>query len=71
MSEVASTVDQAPPPAEDKPARLDACGMRVRLYPTDEQAHALRRWVGSGRFVWNWALAQQQATYRDTLANQA
>ena len=40
--------------------------MRVRLYPTDEQAHALRRWVGSGRFVWNWALEQQHTGYRDT-----
>ena len=66
MPEALATVDQAPPAVEKKPARLDACGTQVRVYPTDEQAHALRRWVGSGRFVWNWALEQQHAAYRDT-----
>ena len=34
-------------------------GQQFRLCPTVEQAALLRQWIGCGRFVWNWALAQQ------------
>ena len=34
-------------------------GQQFRLYPTPEQAVLLRQWIGCGRFVWNWALQQQ------------
>ena len=34
-------------------------GQQFRLQPTPEQATLLRQWIGCGRYVWNWALAQQ------------
>ena len=34
-------------------------GQQFRLCPTVEQAALLRQWIGCGRFVWNWALSQQ------------
>ena len=34
-------------------------GQQFRLCPTIEQAALLRQWIGCGRFVWNWALSQQ------------
>ena len=41
-------------------------GMRVRVLPSDEQAAFLRRWAGSARWTWNWALHRQEEHYRDT-----
>ena len=34
-------------------------GQQFRLCPTVEQAALLRQWIGCGRYVWNWALSQQ------------
>lgn len=31
-------------------------GVKLRLYPTKEQDVLLRQWIGSSRYVWNWAL---------------
>jgi putative transposase len=39
---------------------------RVRLRPTRAQARTLRRLMGAKRFAWNWALAESNATYRET-----
>ena len=38
-------------------------GQQCRLYPTSDQAAILRRWIGSTRFVWNWALGRQTDHY--------
>ena len=48
-------------------------GQQFRLCPTVEQAALLRQWIGCGRFVWNWALAQQNeyATARKTTGTEA
>lgn len=48
-------------------------GQQFRLHPTPEQALLLRQWIGCGRFVWNWALAQQNeySTARKTTSIQA
>ncbi|MGH2714291.1 MAG: RNA-guided endonuclease InsQ/TnpB family protein [Thermoleophilaceae bacterium] len=35
-------------------------GYRYRLYPTAEQGHALNRWAGCARAIWNAALEQRQ-----------
>ena len=69
----ASAVEE--PVAPNKPKRKRAPrikregvakGMRVRLLPTPEQAADLRRWAGSSRWVWNWALGKQTEHYRNT-----
>jgi putative transposase len=39
---------------------------RIRLYPTDEQSHALAVQFGCARWVWNNGLALSQETYRAT-----
>jgi hypothetical protein len=39
---------------------------RVRLRPTRAQARTLRRLMGAKRFAWNWALAESNASYKDT-----
>ena len=48
-------------------------GQQFRLCPTIEQAALLRQWIGCGRFVWNWALSQQNeyATARKTTWTEA
>jgi putative transposase len=38
-------------------------GMRVQIKPTPEQAVKLAQWAGASRWLWNWALAKQQAHY--------
>ena len=37
---------------------LHCKGMRLRLLPTPKQACLLKQWIGSSRYVWNWALNQ-------------
>ena len=37
-----------------------------RFYPTDEQKQQLARTFGCVRYVYNWALALRQQTYRET-----
>ena len=47
-------------------------GQRIRLYPTFEQAQKLKQWIGTNRFVWNWALHQIQEydkQYKSDLKN--
>ena len=39
---------------------------RYRLEPTPAQGHALLRFAGARRFVWNWALAERQGYHRAT-----
>jgi len=39
---------------------------RFRLKPNAEDQQGLSRMAGARRFVWNWALAQAQAHYRET-----
>src|ERR1700726_4108657 len=39
---------------------------RIRLYPTDEQAHSLAIQFGCARWVWNNALATTGDLYRTT-----
>ena len=34
-------------------------GQRIRIYPSNKQEDLLRGWVGSGRYLWNWALDRQ------------
>lgn len=38
---------------------------RVRLRPTEAQAHMFRRLLGARRFVWNWALARKERAWRE------
>ena len=49
-----------------KPRTGLAKGMVVRVYPTEEQAQTLLQWMGACRWVWNWALAQQNDHYTQT-----
>ena len=73
--------DQSLPPSEGVPAAdADAKrvvrkrrprtgvakGMRVRVYPTEEQARILGEWMGACRWTWNWALGQQTDHYTQT-----
>ena len=44
-------------------------GQRMRLKPTMDQAHLLRQWIGCGRYVWNWALAQQNTHYEQYISD--
>jgi len=37
---------------------------RMRVYPTQDQAHQLARLLGATRFVWNWALDRRTTAYR-------
>jgi putative transposase len=39
---------------------------QFRMKPDAGQREALARMAGARRFVWNWALAQRQAHYRET-----
>jgi putative transposase len=39
---------------------------RFRLEPPRKQEQTLRQFAGARRWVWNWALAQCQAYYRET-----
>jgi len=39
---------------------------RVRLSPNRVQERMLRRLIGAKRFVWNWALGESNAQYRET-----
>jgi putative transposase len=39
---------------------------RYRVDPTDAQAAQMRRFAGARRWVWNWALRQQQNHYTET-----
>jgi len=39
---------------------------RFRLDPNPVQGEGFRRYAGARRFIWNWALAQQQAHYTAT-----
>jgi putative transposase len=39
---------------------------RFRMKPNATQREALARMAGARRYVWNWALAQRQAYYRET-----
>ena len=57
---------------EGKPVRKRAArklrvgvakGLRIRIIPTPEQATKLSQWAGTSRWLWNWALAKQQAHY--------
>ena len=41
-------------------------GMQITLRPNKIQAEILRRWAGTSRWVWNWALALQNEDYRQT-----
>lgn len=40
-------------------------GLKIRLYPTEEQEILIRKHIGSMRFVWNWALSKQITTYEE------
>ena len=62
---------QGPAPAKRvvrvrKPRTGVVKGMVVRVYPTEEQAQTLLQWMGACRWVWNWALAQQNDHYAQT-----
>ena len=37
---------------------------KLRLYPTRAQEHALARWFGYSRWVWNWGLEARRKAYR-------
>ena len=61
--------------SEEKPRRKRAArlprkgeskGLKVRLCPSEEQAAQLRRWAGSSRWVWNWALGRQHQHFEAT-----
>ena len=39
---------------------------RYRLKPTSAQEELFRQFAGARRFIWNWALAQRKAHYRET-----
>jgi putative transposase len=39
---------------------------RFRMKPNSQQRESLARMAGSRRYVWNWALAQRNAHYRET-----
>ena len=39
---------------------------KYRLMPTAAQEMAFRQFAGCRRFVWNWALARKQETYKAT-----
>jgi putative transposase len=39
---------------------------RFRLEPTADQEQRLRQFAGARRFIWNWALEQRRAYYRQT-----
>ena len=39
---------------------------KYRLYPTQAHEHAFVQFAGCRRFVWNWALARKQETYKTT-----
>ena len=34
-------------------------GQKIRIFPSKKQQDLLRGWVGSGRYLWNWALEKQ------------
>jgi hypothetical protein len=38
-------------------------GQKVRIYPTKDQETLLAQWIGSGRYLWNMALAKQNEHY--------
>jgi IS605 OrfB family transposase len=38
-------------------------GQKVRIYPTKDQETLLTQWIGSGRYLWNMALAKQNEHY--------
>ena len=40
-------------------------GYKIRIYPTSKQEQLFFNHINGCRFVWNWALAQQQQEYRD------
>ncbi|MEM9543145.1 MAG: RNA-guided endonuclease TnpB family protein [Cyanobacteria bacterium P01_E01_bin.42] len=40
--------------------------VKIRIYPTDEQKHALSRMFGCARWWWNYALAECQRVYKET-----
>lgn len=48
-----------PRPTQRRNKELLCKGQQFRLCPTVEQAALLQQWIGCGRFVWNWALSQQ------------
>jgi len=39
--------------------------VKVRLYPNNQQQQLLEQSFGNCRFVWNWALNQINATYKE------
>ncbi len=53
------------PPRKNGPGQLSRAYV-MRLYPTAEQASALRQWIGCCRYVWNWTVATQAAARKDT-----
>lgn len=46
-------------------------GQQLQIYPTPEQAALLRQWIGSTRFLWNWALDQQHMHFAETKSHLA
>ena len=45
-------------------------GQRLRLLPTPEQAALLQSWINHSRYVWNWALEQQNEHYEQYLIDE-
>ena len=62
-----ATAEPAPQPKKKRQSRRQAntlCkGQRLRLLPTRAQAVLLQQWINHSRYVWNWALEQQNQHY--------
>ena len=40
-------------------------GMKIRLYPTEEQERLLWKSVGTARYMYNWAISRQEENYKN------
>ena len=45
-------------------------GQRLRLLPTPEQTVLLQSWINHSRYVWNWALEQQNQHYEQYILDE-
>ena len=70
VSSVESNEEKTTGPSKSKAKKsrhnpeLHCKGIRLRLLPTPKQACLLAQWIGSSRYVWNWAL-NQYTTYSE------
>jgi putative transposase len=60
---VAATEKPKKTPVKRQKEGLLCKGQRIRIYPRQEQEILLAKWVGSGRYLWNWALGKQTEYY--------